>query len=128
MSGVPLVIALLCCLPLAACLSCFTCLFPAISPLDCLKFPLECPAGQRCLSSTAMGKQGPLQVTMYEKSCAVPSQCGVSGQKFASGLYFNYTNICCDTDLCNGAESFAALSWRGGAALCLLPALSLLLA
>lgn len=71
---------------------------------------------------------GPLQVTMYEKSCAVPSQCGVSGQKFASGLYFNYTNICCDTDLCNGAESFAALSWRGGAALCLLPALSLLLA
>lgn len=70
---------------------------------------------------------GSLQVTMYEKSCAVPSQCGVSGQKYASGLYFNYTNVCCDTDLCNGAASVAALSWRG-VALSLLPALTLLLA
>lgn len=70
---------------------------------------------------------GSLQVTMYEKSCAVPSQCGVSGQKYASGLYFNYTNVCCDTDLCNGAASVAALSW-GGVALSLLPALTLLLA
>lgn len=70
---------------------------------------------------------GSLQVTMYEKSCAIQSQCGVSGQKYASGLYFNYTNICCDTDLCNGAVSVAALSW-GGVALCLLPAVTLLLA
>lgn len=70
---------------------------------------------------------GSLQITMYEKSCAVPSQCGRSGQKYASGFYFNYTNICCDTDLCNGAASFAALSW-GRAALSLLPALTLLLA
>ncbi|XP_049457883.1 prostate stem cell antigen-like isoform X1 [Epinephelus fuscoguttatus] len=127
MSPSQLGIVLLCCLPLAACLRCYTCLFPAISPMDCFKFPQECPAGQRCLSSTATGRRGALQVTMYEKSCAVPSQCGVSGQKYASGLYFNYTNICCDTDLCNGAGSFAALSWEG-AALCLLPALSLLLA
>lgn len=64
---------------------------------------------------------------MYEKSCAIPSQCGVSGQKYASGLFFNYSNVCCDTDLCNGAVSVAALSW-GGVALGLLPALSLLLA
>lgn len=63
---------------------------------------------------------------MYEKSCAILAQCGVSGQKFASGFYFNYTNICCDTDLCNGAVSVAALGW-GGVALALLPALSLLL-
>lgn len=64
---------------------------------------------------------------MYEKSCAIPSQCGVSGQKYASGLYFNYTNVCCDTDLCNGAVSVAALSWAG-VALCVLPALAQLLA
>lgn len=68
---------------------------------------------------------GSLQVSMYEKSCAVPSQCGVSGQKYASGLYFNYTNVCCDTDLCNGAGSVAALGW-GRVSLCLLPALLLL--
>ena len=70
---------------------------------------------------------GSLHVTMYEKSCAIPSQCGVSGQKYASGLYFNYTNVCCDTDLCNGAGTVAALSW-GRVALCLLPAIILLLA
>lgn len=122
-----LLTALLCCLPLAACLRCYTCVFPAISPIDCLKLPLECPAGQRCLSSVAMGKRGALQLSMYEKSCAVPTQCGRSGQKYASGVFFNYTNVCCDTDLCNDAVSVAALSW-GRVALCLLPALTLLLA
>ncbi|AWP21380.1 putative prostate stem cell antigen-like [Scophthalmus maximus] len=109
------------------CLRCYTCVFPAISPLDCLRFPQECSAGQRCLSSTATGRRGSLELTMYEKSCAVAAQCGLSGQKYASGLYFNYTNVCCDTDLCNGATSGAALSW-GRAAACLLPALALLLA
>ncbi|KAM7384506.1 hypothetical protein PAMA_011724 [Pampus argenteus] len=121
-----LLILLLCCLPMASSLHCFTCVFPAISPLDCFKFPQECPAGQRCLSSTAIGVRGALKVTMYEKSCAVPSQCGVSGQKYTTGLYFNYTNVCCDTDLCNEGVSIAALSWAG-VTLCLLPALSLLL-
>ncbi|KAM7373397.1 hypothetical protein PAMP_008248 [Pampus punctatissimus] len=121
-----LLIVLLCCLPLASCLHCFTCVFPAISPVDCLMFPQECPAGQRCLSSTATGVRGSLQVKMYEKSCAVPSQCGVSGQKYSIGLYFNYTNVCCDTDLCNEGVSIAALSWAG-VTLCLLPAVSLLL-
>ncbi|KAM3596842.1 uncharacterized protein V6R79_021591 [Siganus canaliculatus] len=126
MSRSQCLIVLLCCLPVAACLHCFVCVFPAISPLDCLKFPQECPAGQRCLSSTAVGRRGSLELVMYEKSCAVSSQCGVSGQKYASGLYFNFSNICCDTDLCNAGATATALSWRG-VALCLLPALSLLL-
>ncbi|XP_056876756.1 sperm acrosome membrane-associated protein 4-like [Takifugu flavidus] len=124
MSHLQLVMLLLCSLPLAAPLQCYTCVFPAISPLDCFKFPQECPAGQRCLSSTATGRRGSLQVSMYEKSCAVPSQCGVSGQKYASGLYFNYTNVCCDTDLCNGAGSVTAVG-RGRVALWLLAALVL---
>lgn len=64
-------------------------------------------------------------VTMYEKSCAVQSQCGVSGQKYASGLYFNYTNLCCDTDLCNSAVTTASPLSR--TALGLLPVLGLLL-
>ncbi|KAM9823799.1 prostate stem cell antigen-like [Neosynchiropus ocellatus] len=115
---------LLCSLPVATSLYCYTCVFPAISPLDCLKFPQECPEGQQCLSSTATGRRGSLELTMYEKSCAVASQCGVSGQKYASGLYFNFTNICCQEDLCNTAS---ALRW-GGAVLCLLPTLTQLLA
>lgn len=51
----------------SACLSCYTCLFPAISPMDCVKFPQECPAGQRCLSSTATGTRGEIceRVNVY---------------------------------------------------------------
>ncbi|XP_017281562.1 sperm acrosome membrane-associated protein 4-like [Kryptolebias marmoratus] len=127
MSRSQLLIGLLLCLPSAACLRCFTCVFPAISPMDCLKFPLECPSGQRCLSSEATGRRGVVQLTIYEKSCAVPAQCGLSGQKFTSGVYFNYTNVCCDTDLCNGAGPAHGPGW-GGAALCLLPVLALLAA
>ncbi|XP_011479032.1 prostate stem cell antigen-like [Oryzias latipes] len=112
MSRLELLMGLLCCLPLAACLRCYSCVFPAISPLDCLEFPLECPAGQRCLSSEASGHQGPIYLTIYEKSCANPSQCGRSGQKYSAGVVFNYTNDCCDTDLCNGAgPAAAALAW-----------------
>uniref|UniRef100_A0A8C6LRG6 Snake toxin/toxin-like domain-containing protein n=1 Tax=Nothobranchius furzeri TaxID=105023 RepID=A0A8C6LRG6_NOTFU len=107
-----------------SCLSCYTCVFPAISPMDCLKFPLECPAGQRCLSSQATGRRGEAQIY---KSCAVSSQCGLSGQKYTSGVYFNYTNDCCDTDLCNRAGSFGALCWRG-MVLWMLLAITLLLA
>uniref|UniRef100_A0A3Q2XM39 Snake toxin/toxin-like domain-containing protein n=1 Tax=Hippocampus comes TaxID=109280 RepID=A0A3Q2XM39_HIPCM len=87
-----------------SCLTCYTCVFPAISPMDCLKFPERCADGHRCLSSVATAKRGALQITLYEKSCAVPSQCGVSGQKYTNGLYFNYTNVCCNTDLCNGTS------------------------
>uniref|UniRef100_A0A8C9TC70 UPAR/Ly6 domain-containing protein n=1 Tax=Scleropages formosus TaxID=113540 RepID=A0A8C9TC70_SCLFO len=90
-------------LPTAAALRCYTCVFPAISPIDCLKFPQECPAGQRCLSSVAIGTQGTLRLVLYEKSCAFASQCGLSGDKSAAGLNFTYTNECCDADLCNGA-------------------------
>ncbi|KAG7500059.1 hypothetical protein JOB18_007579 [Solea senegalensis] len=120
------IVIFLCFLPLAACLQCYTCLIPTVSPVDCIKFPQECPAGQRCLSSTATAKQGALEMTMYEKSCAIPAQCGLSGQKSTAGLKFNYTNVCCDTDLCNSAVTVAALSWSG-ASLCVLPALALLL-
>ncbi|XP_053719536.1 sperm acrosome membrane-associated protein 4-like [Synchiropus splendidus] len=123
MARTPLLV-LLCSLPLATSLYCYTCEFPAISPLDCLKLPLKCSEGQQCLSSTATARHGPLELTMYEKSCAVASQCGLSGQKFFSGVSFNYTNICCKKDLCNTAT---ALRW-GGALLCLLPTLSQLLA
>lgn len=54
---------------------------------------------------------GPLHLTIYEKSCANPSQCGRSGQKYSAGVVFNYTNDCCDTDLCNRAGPAAALAW-----------------
>ncbi|XP_034016847.1 prostate stem cell antigen [Thalassophryne amazonica] len=126
MSPSQILLVFVCYLPLAACLHCYTCVFPAISSLDCLKFPQECPAGQRCLSSTATGTRGALQLTLYEKSCAIPSQCGVSGQKYTAGIYFNFTNVCCDTDLCNRAVPAAALYW-GGVLLCLLPAYFVLL-
>ncbi|XP_047461372.1 prostate stem cell antigen-like [Mugil cephalus] len=126
MSRPQILVLLLCCLPLAAPLCCYTCFFPAISPMDCIKYRQECPAGQQCLSSVATGRRGALQITIYEKSCAINSQCGLSGQKYTTGIYFNYTNTCCNTDLCNGAVTVAALSWRG-VALCLLPAITLLL-
>lgn len=52
------------CVP-SGCLYCYTCVFPAVSPLDCLRFPQECPKGHRCLSSTATGKRG--QFCMFLK-------------------------------------------------------------
>lgn len=39
-------------------LFCYTCVFPSISPLNCLKFPTRCPPGQLCLSSKAVGQRG----------------------------------------------------------------------
>ncbi|XP_029587170.1 prostate stem cell antigen [Salmo trutta] len=125
MSHPQLFLLFLCGLPLAAPLCCYTCVFPAISPMDCLKFPQECPAGQRCLASTAVGTRGSLRLVLYEKSCAIPSQCDLSGEKHTAGLNFTYHNNCCDTDLCNGAIAHAAPIWRGGA-LCILPILSLI--
>uniref|UniRef100_A0A8C2ZCX5 UPAR/Ly6 domain-containing protein n=1 Tax=Cyclopterus lumpus TaxID=8103 RepID=A0A8C2ZCX5_CYCLU len=101
----------------SACLICYTCV-DVISPLVCFKFPQECRAGQRCLSSTAMGTRGEIQICV--RVCSRPS-----AREWKSGLSFNYSNLCCDTD--NGARSSAAL-WRRGAALCMLPALTLLLA
>ena len=69
---------------------------------------------------------GGIGIKIYEKSCTIPSQCGLSGQKHTAGYNFNYSNVCCDTDLCNSAPPGAAPAWRT-AVLCLLPLLSLLL-
>ncbi|XP_066579735.1 sperm acrosome membrane-associated protein 4-like [Amia ocellicauda] len=85
------------------CLRCYTCVFPAISPLDCIKFPQKCPPGQRCLSSKAIGTRGDFRVVFYEKSCVVAELCGATGEKQAMGLNFTFTNTCCDEDLCNAA-------------------------
>ncbi|XP_067307715.1 sperm acrosome membrane-associated protein 4-like [Pseudorasbora parva] len=92
-------------------LFCYTCVFPSISPLDCLKFPTRCPPGQLCLSSKAVGQRGDFKVILYEKSCALPALCGLTGEKFALGLNFTFTNDCCDTLLCNGISSTSAGMW-----------------
>lgn len=39
-------------------LFCYTCVFPPVSPLDCIRFPQKCPVGQVCLSSRAVGEKG----------------------------------------------------------------------
>ncbi|CDQ68965.1 unnamed protein product [Oncorhynchus mykiss] len=70
--------------------------------------------------------QGSLHLVLYEKSCASPSQCGLSGEKHAACLNFTYQNYRCDTDLCNEAMAHAAPIWRGGA-LCILVIFSLIL-
>uniref|UniRef100_A0A673KJV9 UPAR/Ly6 domain-containing protein n=1 Tax=Sinocyclocheilus rhinocerous TaxID=307959 RepID=A0A673KJV9_9TELE len=88
---------------------CYTCMFPAISPLDCLKFPQECPVGQRCIASKAVGVKGSVSIVLYERSCALPLQCDLSGEKHAAGINFNYTSECCDTDLCNTAAPITNL-------------------
>ncbi|XP_066524392.1 sperm acrosome membrane-associated protein 4-like [Hoplias malabaricus] len=103
---------LLCCLPLAVVsLTCYTCVFPAISPLDCLQLPQDCPEGQRCLSSVSVGVRGSFSIVLHEKSCAIPSQCGLRGEKHAAGLNFTFENTCCDTDLCNSAVHLGAPCW-----------------
>ncbi|XP_014892375.1 prostate stem cell antigen-like isoform X1 [Poecilia latipinna] len=104
----PHLLLLLCFPPAVACcppvsLFCYTCVFPAISPLDCIRFPLKCPPGQVCLSSRAVGQKGDLRVVLYEKSCVLPALCGVTGEKFALGLNFTFINECCNTHLCNAA-------------------------
>lgn len=135
-------------------LFCYTCVFPTISPLDCIRFPLKCPPGQLCLSSRAVGEKGEFnsshwksnlnesklrkrsekgqrrlgeecvsvicfflsgdfRVVLYEKSCVLPSLCGITGEKYALGLNFTFTNECCNTHLCNGAATSAAPYWIG---------------
>lgn len=110
---------------------CFMCLLSIVSKFYPLWPPLASIDGSDLCSLTNSSLfpalVGALELIMYEKSCAVPSQCDLSGQKHISGLNFNYTNVCCDTDLCNGAGSVGALGW-GRATLLLLPALGLLLA
>uniref|UniRef100_A0AAY5L789 UPAR/Ly6 domain-containing protein n=2 Tax=Esox lucius TaxID=8010 RepID=A0AAY5L789_ESOLU len=103
----------LCLVPSVVSLFCFTCVFPTISPLDCIKFPQKCPPGQLCLSSKAVGKSGAFSVTLYEKSCVLSSLCGLAGEKYSMGLNFTFTNECCATHLCNGAAALSALYWPG---------------
>ncbi|KAM6910427.1 tektin-like protein 1 [Xenentodon cancila] len=89
-------------------LFCYTCVFPTISPLDCIKFPIKCPPGQLCLSSRAVGQKGDFRVVLYEKSCVLPVLCGVTGEKYTMGLNFTFTNECCNTHLCNGAAALTS--------------------
>ncbi|XP_012712358.2 protein Bouncer [Fundulus heteroclitus] len=107
MSKLPCLLLLLCLPPAVVSLFCYTCVFPAISPLDCIRFPLKCPPGQLCLSSRAEGQRGDFRVVLYEKSCVLPALCGVTGEKYALGLNFTFTNECCNTHLCNTAASFS---------------------
>ncbi|XP_042279175.1 sperm acrosome membrane-associated protein 4 isoform X3 [Thunnus maccoyii] len=101
----------LCLLPAVVPLFCYTCVFPAISPLDCIRYPLRCPPGQLCLSSRAVGQKGDFRVVLYEKSCVLPALCGITGEKYAMGLNFTFTNECCNTHLCNRAAIPAAPYW-----------------
>ncbi|KAM3912446.1 lymphocyte antigen 6 complex locus protein G6c [Leptodactylus fuscus] len=84
-------------------LRCYTCLFPTLSPMDCIKFPVQCPPKERCLYSTATGKTKSFPFILHEMSCAVNSLCGISGEKSTLGINVTYHNTCCDTDLCNSA-------------------------
>ncbi|CAJ0965964.1 unnamed protein product [Ranitomeya imitator] len=103
-------------------LRCYTCLFPTLSPMDCIKFPVKCPPKERCLYSTASGKTKNFPFILHEMSCAVNSLCGISGEKSTLGVNVTYHNVCCDTDLCNsGPGSRSSLS------IALIPALLLLL-
>uniref|UniRef100_UPI0000F1FCF1 sperm acrosome membrane-associated protein 4-like precursor n=1 Tax=Danio rerio TaxID=7955 RepID=UPI0000F1FCF1 len=98
-------------LPSVVPLLCYTCVFPSISPLDCLKFPTKCSLGQVCLSSKAVARRGDLEIHFYEKSCALPALCGLTGEKFIQGLNFTFRSDCCDTLLCNHSTANSAFIW-----------------
>ncbi|KAK2834082.1 hypothetical protein Q7C36_014783 [Tachysurus vachellii] len=97
----------------AVCLTCYNCVFPIVSPLDCQPYPKKCAVGERCLYSTATAKMESKQYVLIEKSCATPSACGVTREKRVAGLVFTFTTRCCDTDLCNSASmsTYAAPCW-----------------
>ncbi|XP_060127137.1 protein Bouncer-like [Zootoca vivipara] len=103
-------------LPSGSALRCYTCLFPTISPLDCLKFPTPCGPSQRCLTSVIRGHRGALELVIYEKTCGDPSMCGAHGTRPILGTNFTFYSSCCDTDLCNSAARGLSLFW-GQAAL-----------
>lgn len=54
---------------------------------------------------------GDFKVILYEKSCVIPALCGITGEKYALGLNFTFTNDCCDTLLCNGISTSSAYIW-----------------
>ncbi|XP_028575700.2 lymphocyte antigen 6 complex locus protein G6c [Podarcis muralis] len=103
-------------LPSGSALRCYTCLFPTISPLDCLKFPTPCGPSQRCLTSIIRGHRGALELVIYEKTCGDSSMCGAHGTRSMLGTNFTFYSSCCDTDLCNSAARGPSLFW-GQAAL-----------
>ncbi|KAL2083862.1 hypothetical protein ACEWY4_019380 [Coilia grayii] len=123
MSHLLCILPLLCLLPAVAPLFCYTCVFPAISPLHCIRYPQKCPPWHQCLTSRAVGQRGDTRIVLYEKSCIPSSLCGLSGEKFAMGLNFTFTNECCDTHLCNGATSTSRGRLWAGSLLCLLTVL-----
>ncbi|KAM4696555.1 uncharacterized protein WCC33_015300 [Rhinophrynus dorsalis] len=85
-------------------LKCYTCLFPSIAPMDCLKFPVTCPPSERCLTSTATGRRGNFQFVIHERGCSITSLCGTSGQRNTLGINVTFHNTCCDIDLCNSGS------------------------
>ncbi|XP_053545163.1 CD59 glycoprotein-like [Bombina bombina] len=103
-------------------LRCYTCLFPTIAPLECIKFPVTCPPSEQCLISTATGKKGNFQFILRERSCAISSVCGTSGEKSTLGVNVTFHNTCCKTDLCNSGTA-----GKASLAILLLPSLVFLL-
>ncbi|CAM5159226.1 unnamed protein product [Eretmochelys imbricata] len=83
-------------------LCCYTCLFPTIAPLDCLKFVTPCAPTQRCLTSVAVGPRAALELVVYEKSCGEAKLCGAWGMRWLLGANFTDSTACCSSDLCNG--------------------------
>ncbi|TFJ96211.1 BolA family transcriptional regulator [Platysternon megacephalum] len=83
-------------------LRCYTCLFPTLAPLDCLKFVTPCAPTQRCLTSVARGRRGALELVVFEKSCGEAALCGARGTRWLLGANFTYSTACCSSDLCNG--------------------------
>ncbi|XP_051899493.1 sperm acrosome membrane-associated protein 4-like [Pristis pectinata] len=90
-------------------LKCYTCIFPALTSSDCLKFPRMCMPTETCFTSKAVGMKGGQRLVLYEKGCVSASLCGICGTKTAMGIVFSYNNTCCDTDLCNGGVGARAL-------------------
>ncbi|XP_072920805.1 sperm acrosome membrane-associated protein 4-like [Hemitrygon akajei] len=107
-------ISLLCLLlPIGETLKCYTCIFPALTPSDCLKFPRMCMPTETCFTSKAVGTKGQQKLVLYEKGCVSTSLCGVCGTKTAMGIVFSYNNTCCDTDLCNAGVGARAPPYLG---------------
>ncbi|KAA0701781.1 hypothetical protein E1301_Tti016396 [Triplophysa tibetana] len=88
-------------------LFCCMCVFPSISPLDCLKFPTKCQPAKLCLFPLCDFNRRFL-VVLHEKSCVLLALCGITGKKFSLGLNFTFTNDCWETSLCNGISTNSA--------------------
>lgn len=68
----------------------------------------RCLCGLFCMCLTSQTDvsdelSGDFHVVLHEKSCILPSLCGVVGEKYIMGLNFTFANECCNTHLCNGA-------------------------